>query len=145
MMSRRSHLLGAALAALALSSCIRARRPIVLDSTPPGAVVMINGEDSGHSTPCALQLRDTTQVVEFRLDGYAPEVRVLRVGHRQYTVHWSDAASSPGTWTFPAFLTLQDAMFPVKLEGGEMPHRIHVRMAREVETTASAGPARTVR
>lgn len=144
-MSRRSHLLGAALAALALSSCIRTRRPIVLDSTPPGAVVIVNGEDSGHSTPCAIQLRDTTQVVEFRLDGYAPEVRVLRIGHRQYTVYWSDAASSPGTWTFPAFLTLPDAMFPVKLEGGEMPHRIHVRMVREGETTASADPARTVR
>ena len=144
-MSRRSHLLGAALAALTLSSCIRARRPIVLDSTPPGAVVFVDGESSGHSTPCSLQLPGPAKVLEFRLDGHAPEVRVLENRHRQYTVHWSDAASSPGTWTFPPFLTLQDAMFPVKLQGGKTPHRIHVRMARENETTASAAPARTVR
>ena len=77
MMSRRSHLLGAALAALALSSCIRARRPIVLDSTPPGAVVLVDGQSSGHSTPCNIQLPKTTHVLEFRLDGYASEVRVL--------------------------------------------------------------------
>ncbi|MEE2939573.1 MAG: PEGA domain-containing protein [Planctomycetota bacterium] len=144
-MSRRSHLLGAALAALAFSSCIKARRPIVLDSTPPGAVIFVDGESSGHSTPCNIQLPGATQVLEFRLDGYEPEFRVLRFGHRQYTVYWRDAASAPGTWTFPAFLTLQDAMFPVKLEGGEMPHRIHVRLARENEPTASAAPVGTVR
>ena len=144
-MSRRSHLLGAALAALALSSCIRARRPIVLDSTPPGAVVFVDGRASGHSTPCDIQLPRSTQLLEFRLDGYAPAFRVLKNRYRQYIVHWSDAASAPGTWTFPAFLTLKDAMFPVKLRGGETPHRIHIRMAREDEATASAEPIRTVR
>lgn len=136
-MPRRSHLLGAALAGLALSSCISSRRPIVLDSTPPGAVVYVDGESSGHSTPCTIQLADSRRTLEFRLDGHKPEVRLLRVKGRQYLVHWSDAASTPGSWTFPAFLTLEDALFPVKLQGGEMPHRIHVRMIREDDTTAT--------
>ena len=144
-MSRRSHFLGAALAVLAFSSCMKARRPIVLDSTPPGAVVFVDGENSGHSTPCSLQLPGPTKVLEFRLEGYEPEVRALENRYRQYTVHWNDAASSPGTWTFPLFLTFWDAVLPVKLLGGKTPHRIHVRMAREDEPTASIEPVRTVR
>lgn len=126
----------ACLAALALASCISSRRPIVLDSTPPGAEVFVDGESSGHSTPCAIQLSDSRRTLEFRLDGYEPEVRELRVGDRRQVVLWKDAISNPGTWAFPWNLAVRDFLFPIKLDGGEMPHRIHVRMTRRAAPLA---------
>lgn len=137
---RRRALLGASIAALALSSCISSRRPVVLDSTPPGAVVYVDGESSGHSTPCTIDLKKASRTLEFRLPGYEPEVRQIKSGDYKQVVYWRDASSTPGSWTFPFFLGTEDFFFPIKNEDGEMPHRIHVRMTREAEPIASIGP-----
>ena len=131
------------LAALALStcgltSCASSRRPIVLDSTPRGAVVFVDGVDSGHSTPCTIQLPDRKRVFEFRLPGYAPVQRQVRVGERSEVVYWKDAFTDYRTWAFPFWLSSEDFFFPVKEDDGEMPNRIHVRLKRGREPIAFA-------
>lgn len=139
MLRRTTPRLAAALAcAVALSSCIASRRPIVLDSTPAGANVYIDGVDSGHSTPCHLQLSDSRRTVEFRLDGFQPATREMRVGNRSRVVYWRDAALDLKTWPFPLWLGTEDFFFPVKQDSGEMPHRIHVRLVRQREPLALA-------
>lgn len=121
---------------LALTGCISSRRPIVLDTTPPGALVVVDGVDSGHSTPCAIQLPDSRRTIEFVLDGYETESRDIRIGRRRDVVFYRDAATPIGMWTFPMFLNLPDFMFPIKEDGGEMPSRIHVRMTRKRQPLA---------
>ena len=119
-----------------MTGCISARRPIVLDSTPPGAVVMIDGVYSGHSTPCTIQLPDSRRTVEFVLEGYETESRDMRIGNRSEVVYYRDAATPLGSWTFPMFLGFRDFLFPIKQDDGEMPSRIHVRMTRKREPLA---------
>lgn len=121
---------------LLLSGCISGRRPIVLDSTPPGALVVIDGVDSGHSTPCTLQLPDSRRTIEFVLEGYDTESRDVRIGRRSDVVFYRDAATPLGSWTFPMFLGFRDFLFPIKEDGGEMPNRIHVRMTRKRQPLA---------
>ena len=123
----------AALAAVAaLSGCIAARRPIVLDSTPAGAEVFIDGVSTGHATPCKIQLADKPRTVEFRLDGYETESRSWVIGERSLVVFYMDAFTNLTTWPFPLVLGAKDFFFPVKVRDGEMPNRIHVRMSRSL-------------
>lgn len=119
-----------------LTGCISGRRPIVLDTTPPGALVVIDGVDSGHSTPCTIQLPDSRRVVEFVLEGYKTESRDIRIGNRSEVIYYRDGATPLGTWTLPMFLGFRDFLFPIKDDDGEMPSRIHVRMTRKREPLA---------
>ncbi len=122
----------------ALTSCISGRRPIVLDSTPRGAVVFVDGEDSGHSTPCNIQLSDRNRTFEFRLGGYEPVQRKIRVGERSEVAYWEDSYTDYRTWAFPLWLNAEDFFFPVKEDDGEMPNRIHVRLKRAREPIAQS-------
>ncbi|MEM9800112.1 MAG: PEGA domain-containing protein [Planctomycetota bacterium] len=117
-------------ATLFLASCVAPRRPIVLDSSPPGAEVFIDGESSGFSTPCTIQLPDEDRTVEFRLEGYETETRSWRDGERSEVVYYMDGFTNLTSWPFPLFLGARDFFGPVKVDDGEMPHRIHVRMTR---------------
>ena len=115
-----------------LSGCIASRRPIVLDSTPPGADVFIDGVSTGHATPCKIQLADKPRTVEFRLAGYETESRSWVIGERSLVVFYMDSFTNLTTWPFPLFLGAKDFFFPVKVRDGEMPNRIHVRMSRSL-------------
>ena len=121
-----------------LTSCVSRRRPIVLDSTPRGAVVYVDGVDSGHSTPCTIQLSDRRRTFEFRLAGYEPVERLVRIGSRKEVVYWTDAITDYRTWSFPLWLSGADFFFPIKKDDGEMPNRIHVRLKRAREPLALA-------
>lgn len=127
-----------ALASPMLQSCISGRRPIVLDSSPRGALVIVDGVDSGHSTPCTIQLPDKSRTFEFRLPGYESEMRDIRIGDRSRVVYWRDAVTDYRTWAFPLWLSAEDFFFPVKEDDGEMPNRIHVRLRRSREPVAFA-------
>lgn len=129
-MLRPSHALLAVLCALLSTGCISKRRPLILDSTPPGAVIYVDGVSSGHSTPCAIGLANTPSQIEFRLDGYEPEYRDLRVGQRSEVVHWTDGVVNTQTWPLFLWLGWEDFLFPIKEDDGLMPRRIHVDLRR---------------
>ncbi|MGD2017112.1 MAG: PEGA domain-containing protein [Planctomycetota bacterium] len=112
------------------TACIAARRPIVLDSSPPGAEVYIDGVSSGHSTPCRIQLPDEPHKVEFKLVGYETETRRWKIGERDLVVFYMDGFTNLTSWPLPIFLSGKDFFFPVKNRDGEMPNRIHVKMTR---------------
>ena len=115
------------------TACIAARRPIVLDSSPPGAVVFIDGVSVGLSTPCRIQLPDEPHKVEFKLDGYRTETRRWKIGERDLVIFYMDSFTNLTSWPFPIFLTGPDFFFPIKNRDGEMPHRIYVKMTRARE------------
>lgn len=120
----------AATAGVLLTGCISKRRPLVLDSTPPGAVVYVDGKTSGHSTPCVIELLNDTQTLEFKLEGYEPETRLLRPGTRSELVFFRDGVISTQTWPFFLWLGWEDILFPIKEDDGLMPKRIHIRLKR---------------
>lgn len=112
------------------TACIAARRPIVLDSSPPGAEVFIDGVSSGRSTPCRMQLPDEAHKVEFKLGGYDTETRRWKIGERDLVIFYMDGFTNLTSWPLPIFLTGPDFFFPIKNRDGEMPNRIHVKMTR---------------
>lgn len=60
---------------------------LVVESNPPGATVLLNGEDTGHRTPATLEkVRAGTHTVTVRLDGLEPQTERVSVRRGQTTV-----------------------------------------------------------
>lgn len=107
-------------------------RPVHFASEPPGARILVDGEDSGFVTPVALDLEDRElRKVEFVLPGYATATRMLTLQERSEIVTWKDSQLTARVWRFPLWLNTRDFWIPVKDLDGESPARVFVRMRRE--------------
>ena len=53
---------------------------LVLQSRPPGARVLVDGKDSGETTPAQIPEKPGTYHVRFELDGFKPAEKVITVG-----------------------------------------------------------------
>jgi hypothetical protein len=127
-----ARLLTFAALALLCCGCQALRRPLVIDSEPPGALVRINGVDSGFATPCLLDLDDQdVETVELELAGYRTERHELRDGEWSRVALWSDMSAGSHTWHFPLFLSLEHFLRPIEQRNGESPPRIHARLVRD--------------
>jgi len=119
----------APLLALALgSSCLELQRSpgVLLATEPPGARIVVDGEDSGFVTPCNLGLSRERHRIELVLPGYqTARVQVDKGGQTQL-VYWREAYVNSNTWNFPTWLNYEDGFAPVKLGLGFEPSRIHV-------------------
>jgi len=117
---------------LALAAC-RTQAPVHFSSSPPGASVLINGQDTGFVTPCLIELEDApVRRVQFQLRGYRTEARVLRDEKRSELVTWRESTHSYKTWNFPLWLGAEDFFIPRKSLSGESPSRLYVRLRRKV-------------
>lgn len=125
-------LLAAWTATLALAAC--QGTPVHFASEPPGARILIDGEDTGFVTPCRIQLPDRSRsTVEFVVPGYQTATRELSTRSRGELVYWRDAAVHYNTWNFPLWLGYRDFFWPYKFQGGEWPRRLYVRLKREAD------------
>ena len=116
---------------LALAAC-RTPTPVHFSSSPPGAAVLVDGQDTGFVTPCLLDLEDgPTRQVEFQLPGYRSETRTLTYAERSELVFWRESTISYKTWNFPLWLGSEDFFLPRKNLSGESPARVYVRLRRE--------------
>jgi len=116
---------------LALAAC-RTPSPVHFSSSPPGASVLVDGQDTGFVTPCLIDLADgPTRRVQFQLPGYRTEVRTLTHESRSELVQWSEASSSYKNWNFPLWLGAEDFFLPRKDLSGESPARLYVRLHRK--------------
>ena len=123
---------------LALLAGCRAPRGVHFYSDPPGAQVVLDGRDTGFVTPCILDLKNKPErEVSFVLPGYAPARRSLKLDTRTTSVFWKDATVFYATWRFPLWLRTEDFWLPVKLQGGEFPKRVFVRLRREADRPAA--------
>jgi hypothetical protein len=115
---------------LACLSC-GAVRPVHFSSEPPGARLLVDGEDSGFVTPVALDLVDRKlRTVEFVLPGYATATRFLTLQDRSELVLWKDSQLTARVWRFPFWLNTEDFFIPLKDYSGESPARVFVRLQR---------------
>lgn len=119
-------------ACLLLLAACRTPTPVHFSSSPSGAAVLIDGQDTGFVTPCLIDLPDgPTRRVQFQLPGYRTEVRTLAHESRSELVYWSEATHSYKTWNFPLWLGSEDFFLPRKNLSGESPARLYVRMRRK--------------
>lgn len=103
-------------------------------SSPPGATLVVDGQETGFVTPCALDLEDAdVRMVQFRLPGYEVATRELRSMDRSDLVYWREASGNLKTWNFPVWLGAEDFFIPRKDLSGEAPSRVHVRLKRQAD------------
>lgn len=122
----------ALLAAVALCpSCIanKSLPGVTLHSTPAGAQVFIDGEDTGFVTPCAIALdEEEVHLIEVRMEGYETVRRRVHPGGTLDLVYFRDADRWPRYWPNPVLLPFEDVWFPVKRNDSLRPSRLHVRL-----------------
>jgi len=106
-------------------------------STPPGASVLLEGEDSGFVTPCMIHVDpDESHVVELRLPGFEPRAFRLAENRTYYVIPWSKGVASQMVWHFPLFVPVMDLLFPVRYDHQLHPGRIHVRLKPVLDEAA---------
>jgi hypothetical protein len=128
-MSLRTFVSG--LVALCLASCQIVQRPgVALSTSPPGARVTVDGRDSGFLTPCVLDVDRDDHVLDFELAGYETASREVTAGGGVYIVLWREAFLNNKVWRFPLWLNYIDFFGPVKVDLGNSPGRIFVRLRR---------------
>ncbi len=122
-----------------LAGCA-SNQPMQFSSAPPGATILIDGEDTGFVTPALLDVPDPdASQVSFVLPGYLPAVRGMSDERRGTWVFWRDAATPSRGWRFPLFLPAQDFFEFYKRPGAQrlenqVRGRIFVRLRRRNDT-----------
>jgi hypothetical protein len=123
------------LALLGAASCfsVQPAPTLSLSTHPPGALVLINGEETGFATPCILAVEEELIRVEIVLEGYDPETRIVTRDPKLETRYWSEMNAGSRTWRFPLFLPIHDLFAsPVREVMILAPGRIFIRMDRRI-------------
>ncbi len=120
-----------ACAALPLAACA-SQVPVHFASAPPGARILLDGEDSGFVTPTSLDLPNKKhRTVEFVLPGYETAVRDLRTGKSRDYIFFDEWQLHYNTWRFPLWLNFADFFVERRTYKGERPSRVFVQMKRK--------------
>ncbi len=150
MSSRSGQSLGVRLLAVfvgcTLTSCsfLAPNRAVALSTSPPGATVIVDGQNIGFVTPCMLQFDVDEDVrIDMEVAGFRRETRFLTPHDEVYSILWTEMYVGPQTWHFPLFLSFRDFLVPVKWTEGHAPGRIHIDLDRlsddvEAERAGSA-------
>ena len=128
--------LAAAVCSGLLPACVNFVAPpgILVASTPPGARVHVDGEDSGFVTPCSIALDGGDEHwVQLTLKGYATTDLFLDENRRIYVVPWSKGEAAMDTFVFPLFLPAGDLLLPIQVDESPSPRRIHVKLRLSAE------------
>lgn len=105
---------------------------VLVTSDPLGARILVDGIDTGRTTPARLQIggnfgRD--HVIELTLAGYRPERRTVYQYTEGYTSKWIDGAYETTMPPLPLFWTDGDLVFPFAIRGALVPD-LFVKMHR---------------
>lgn len=129
--ARAAGRLAALLLALPALGCVRFVAPpgVSFATTPPGAAVLLDGEECGYVTPCLIALdEDDAHAVELVLEGYQPARLRLLPGRDVHFVTWGEGQAYPIDWAFPLFLPSRALFFPMRADDRLYPSRVHVRL-----------------
>jgi hypothetical protein len=101
----------------------------LLASSPPGARILVNGNDSGFVTPCVLALAEGDRhLIRFELPGFEPAGLPLSPQMRIEFISWMEGYSPWSQLHFPLFLPFFDLFKPVRVNRALSPSRVHVRL-----------------
>lgn len=110
------------------------QRDVLITSEPLGAKIVVDGTDTGRTTPARLGIggnfgRDHTVVLTKK--GYRPAARKLYQWTEGYTSKWIDGAYDEVMFPLPFFWTAGDFVFPFGVRGALLPGELYVRLERE--------------
>ena len=98
-------------------------------SDPPGALVYVDGKESGYVTPCNIHLDEGDDyTVRIELPGYAPATFELDSARRVGVIPWTDGAHFESGLTSPLFLPFFDLLAPIRTNRAHSPNSIFVRL-----------------
>jgi hypothetical protein len=110
---------------------------VLVCSTPAGASILIDGVDTGVTTPALIDIGKVATFagyvggdhqVTIRKSGFEPEIRRLYHHTTHYTSKWNDGATDFWMLTCPLFWTLGDFFTPFGVEWVYVPHEVHVKL-----------------
>ena len=134
-MARALLLLGLALVSTGCFS-IQQAQGVLITSQPAGARILIDGADTGKTTPSVMDLTSLfggNQVLELRRTGFRPARRVLYQYTEGYTTRWIDGAGGAEIPPMPLWWTMGDLMVPFGINNGIVPEELYVKLYREDE------------
>ncbi len=102
---------------------------VLVTSDPMGARILVDGVDTGHTTPRVLQIGGnfgTDHVVRLEKPGYRPAERVLHQVTEGYTSKWIDGAYEVSMAPLPLFWTIADFAMPFGIRGALLPRELCV-------------------
>lgn len=109
---------------------------VLITSEPPGAMVAIDGTDTGRTTPCQLPIGGafgTDHLVTLAKAGYRPATRRIYQHTEGYSSKWIDGAYDPVMPPLPLFWTGGDLLFPFGVRSAIVPRELHVVLCRTDE------------
>lgn len=118
---------------VALTFGCAAPKASVFATDPPGARVIINGDDSGFVTPCRINLSNDTHEIDFELPGYATADRTIRANKQRYAILYNEWLGATNTWKFVFWLSVVDVFRPLKTISRQSPQRVFVRLRRQAD------------
>jgi len=125
--------------AAVLPSCatFHGRTEVLITSSPAGAAVYLDGQDTGETTPIRLDLGDFMFVAGYfgsdheitvRKPGFEPETRRVYHHTAHYTSTWGEGVSDWMMLPLPLFWTLGDWFTPIGVKWDFIPHELHVKL-----------------
>ena len=101
-------------------------------SDPPGALLYIDGEESGYVTPCSIHLAEgDDHRVRFELPGHLPAEFDLKPTLRVNVIGWGDGTVETTGFSSPIYLPLFALIAPIRTNRALTPGRIFVRLQPE--------------
>ncbi|MEM7206064.1 MAG: PEGA domain-containing protein [Planctomycetota bacterium] len=114
---------------------------VVVTSTPAGAEILVDGEETGRTTPAKLDMGEFSggeHEISLRKVGFDSEVRQVFYYRQLYSSRWIDGATDVSIPTFPLFWTLGDFFTPFGYRWLYVPHELHVVLYDEGTSPVSA-------
>jgi hypothetical protein len=109
---------------------------VLVTSTPPGAAILIDGTDTGLTTPTMVDLGSGgiipgSREILVRKNGHDDEVRTVYYYRRAYSGRWIDGAADVSLWPWPFFWPIGDVVMPLGVRWVYVPHEVHVTLYKE--------------
>ena len=113
------------------------RTDVLVTSDPAGATVLLDGQDTGETTPIRLDIGDyafaagyfgSDHEVTVRKQGFEPETRRLYHHRSHYTSSWKDGATPYLLVTAPIFWSVGDWFTPFGVQWDYSPNELHIKL-----------------
>ena len=114
---------------------------VLVSSTPAGAEILLDGQETGRTTPSLLDLDGiigSDHRITVRKDGYEPEHRDVVHYTHWYTSRWIDGTDFR-LFALPLWWTLGDFVTPFAVRWQYQPHELHVTLHPEGQAPVQPG------
>jgi hypothetical protein len=107
---------------------------VLVTSNPLGARILVDGEDTGKTTPARLTIGGnfgTDHIIELTKPGFRSAKRRVYQWTEGYTSRWNDSAYDLGMPPLPLFWTMGDFVTPFAIRGAILPAELYIQLDEE--------------